>query len=82
MEPNEAYGSAKAVSEVDSLDSSTVIIKANSEYGHHSYGNPDAEITPMYGIAYNEINNHNEGSHNEKLASTNDEEAEYSYISI
>ena len=79
MEPNEAYGSAKAVSKVDSLDSK-VIIKANSAYGHHSYRIPDAEITPVYCIAYNKIKNHNEGRHNEKLDSTNDE-AEYSYIS-
>ena len=76
-----AYGSAKAVSNVDSLDS-TVIIKANSAYSHnHGYRNPIAEITPVDCKAYNNIENHDEGNHNEKSTSTNDE-AEYFYIRI
>ena len=78
MEPNEAYESVKEASKFDSLDS-TVIVEANSAYGHHSFRNPDAEITPVYCIAYNGIEKHNEDSHNDNLTSTNNE-AKYSYI--
>ena len=43
MEPNEAYESVKEASKVkvDSLDS-TLIVKANSTYGYHSFGSPHA----------------------------------------
>ena len=79
MEPNEAYESVKEASKVDYLDS-TLIVKANSAYGSHNFGNPDAEITPVCCIAYDSMENRNKGSHNnENLTSTNDE-AEYSYI--
>ena len=78
MEPNEAYESVKEISNVDSLDSS-VNIKANSAYGHHSYNrDPDVETTPVYCTACSGIENHDEDSHNENITSTN--EAEYSYI--
>ena len=81
MEPNEAYESVKEASKVDSLDF-TLIVKANSAYGSHSFGNPHAEITPVCCIAYDSMENWKEGSHNnenEKLTATNDE-AEYSHI--